>query len=594
MATLPLSASQIRLCAGVPFQSDYKHSRWFTTRASQATFFNNRVVESEDSNFNFEAVNNDYAVNYPAHIDDIRNVNYMMILSGSRWFYCFVENLEYRQKNNTRIHFKVDVLQSYMFDFSFNTSFVNREHANTTTPNTIPEGINYGDAYDTVHTEHFRRYGDLKWLVIVSKSPLHEAQATSSVSASHVGSAQPLNFYLVPYLSDRYVDVADDMATPIVTSNGVQRTFTPPLSLLNGLYQSQTAVNNIVSLYITEFPGVQHTFDTSSSLPAMTIPSNNNQRLTFVEEDSQNLVMLHVDYMTDYFLDGYNVIENFRSYFLATTDPKLRVSPYRKIVIDDMKGNRIELDPENINNDHLRIMIQGGLGYNNQVQYAVWRYNYNAGLPNPDDTAFANNALINKNAQAVAIANNHLASYMQGNKNSLMHQRENIGMNAIFSGINNAVGFGSSIVSANPAGIMGSGLSGMTGMAGVQSTIAGIEAQMKDINNIPASIQNMGTDILYDYGSGRDGLLIMLQEIKPEYKSYLGDYFQMFGWKTNRLKIPGIRTRQSYNYVQTESVNISGTFNNEDMRELKSIFDNGITLWHIDDVGNYNVSNGIR
>ena len=304
--------------------------------------------------------------------------------------------------------------------------------------------------------------------------------------------------------------------------------------------------------------------------------------------------MLHVDYMTDYYLDGYDVIENFRSYFLAITDPKLTVSPYRKIVIDDMKGNRIELDPENINNDHLRIMIQGGLGYNNQVQYTVWRYNYDAGLPNPDDTAFANHALINKNAQAVAIANNYLASYMQGNKNSLMHQRENIGMNAIFSGINSAVGLGSSLVTANPAGIIGSGLGGVTGMGGVQSTIAGIEAQMKDINNRPAAIQNMGTDILYDYGAGRDGLLIMLQEIKPEYKNYLGDYFQMFGWKTNRLKIPGVRTRQSYNYVQTESVNISGTFNNEDMRELKAIFDNGITLWHIDDVGNYNVSNGIR
>jgi hypothetical protein len=38
---------------------------------------------------------------------------------------------------------------------------------------------------------------------------------------------------------------------------------------------------------------------------------------------------------------------------------------------------------------------------------------------------------------------------------------------------------------------------------------------------------------------------------------------------------------------------IQGNFNNEDLNELKAIFDNGITLWHTDDIGNYSLDNGV-
>ena len=67
----------------------------------------------------------------------------------------------------------------------------------------------------------------------------------------------------------------------------------------------------------------------------------------------------------------------------------------------------------------------------------------------------------------------------------------------------------------------------------------------------------------------------------------------MFGYKTNEVKVPNFHTRRYWNYVQTANCVITGNFNNEDLTELRAIFDNGITLWHTDDVGNYSLNNEV-
>jgi hypothetical protein len=103
----------------------------------------------------------------------------------------------------------------------------------------------------------------------------------------------------------------------------------------------------------------------------------------------------------------------------------------------------------------------------------------------------------------------------------------------------------------------------------------------------------MGSNTAFDYGNDYTGLYIIKKQIKPEYRKKIGDFFNMFGYKVNEVKTPNFHTRQNWNYVQTSSCMILGDFNNEDLQELKSIFDNGITLWHTEDVGNYTLENGV-
>jgi hypothetical protein len=120
-----------------------------------------------------------------------------------------------------------------------------------------------------------------------------------------------------------------------------------------------------------------------------------------------------------------------------------------------------------------------------------------------------------------------------------------------------------------------------------------LNAKVSDIQNHPPSVAKMGSNSAFDFGNQINGLYVIQKEIKPEYRQKLQNFFNMYGYQLNDIKIPNFHTRQNWNYVQTNGCNITGNFNNNDLQELKSIFDRGITLWHTDDIGNYSLSNGV-
>lgn len=82
--------------------------------------------------------------------------------------------------------------------------------------------------------------------------------------------------------------------------------------------------------------------------------------------------------------------------------------------------------------------------------------------------------------------------------------------------------------------------------------------------------------------------------IRPEYSKIIDEFFDMFGYKVNRVKSPQIHTRQNWNYLKTISCNFSGNIPQNDMLKIKGIFDNGITFWHNpNNIFNYSLPNGI-
>ena len=68
--------------------------------------------------------------------------------------------------------------------------------------------------------------------------------------------------------------------------------------------------------------------------------------------------------------------------------------------------------------------------------------------------------------------------------------------------------------------------------------------------------------------------------IKAEFAKIIDDYFSMFGYKTNEVKIPNLTGRQNWNYVKTIDCNITGNLPQQDLQEIKDMFDNGLTIWH--------------
>jgi len=87
---------------------------------------------------------------------------------------------------------------------------------------------------------------------------------------------------------------------------------------------------------------------------------------------------------------------------------------------------------------------------------------------------------------------------------------------------------------------------------------------------------------------------LVSKQILPEYAKIIDEYFTAFGYKVCRIKAPNITGRPSWNYVKTIGASISGNIPEFAETALKNMLNNGVTFWHVNDVGNYGLNNSLR
>ena len=591
MATVPISGTSIRLMSGVPFYNDYKDTRWFDNRSQQTSYFNSRnTVHNMGGQNSFQRIEGRHFVKVNKSIDDLWGTNYLTFLNKNKRFYAFVTKLEYINDGLTHVYFEIDVLQTWLFEMNFKPSYVVREHRKlwnsdgTPVINTIDEGLNYGLEYDVKEVVNVTPH-PFKWLVIASKKPIATGDEYES---SVVGIPQPLTYYIVPFF--------DDDTTPNVylANHGTGSPLLEPSKVLKGLYEIETAVNNIVSIYVTDFIGMNFSYNSSSK--TITFPESSQFEIDRIRFKSGIESILEVKKATRFSGLGKEVSSN--KYKLNKVDvsnlkeSKLLMYPYTVLILDDFKGNRREYKLEYIESKKLRLSWKGSVGTSNFNTIAPSYYNKKENLDMVLDVS-NEDALIVDQSNDIPILSDMLSAYLQGNRNSIENRRSQIQFNSMASLVGQGIGTVASTTSGNYLGTA-TGLTSMVQGAGNSVyELQGINAKIRDINNIPPQLQKQGSNTNYNYGNKYNGVYVMIKQIKPEYIKILEDFFHKYGYKTNELKIPNFHTRKSFNYVQTNSCTITGNFNNDDLIKLKSIFDNGITLWHTNDVGNYALNNGV-
>lgn len=124
----------------------------------------------------------------------------------------------------------------------------------------------------------------------------------------------------------------------------------------------------------------------------------------------------------------------------------------------------------------------------------------------------------------------------------------------------------------------------------VTGNIGGIFSGAKEIGNLMSEkyqhslqpIQSRGNTNAGDvtFSTGNTDFNIYYKSIKDEYAKIIDDYFQIYGYKVNSLKIPNLTNRENWNYVKTIDCNFDGNIPQVDMNIIKSMFDKGVTLWH--------------
>lgn len=148
--------------------------------------------------------------------------------------------------------------------------------------------------------------------------------------------------------------------------------------------------------------------------------------------------------------------------------------------------------------------------------------------------------------------------------------------------------FGITTLNAKTSGILQGGLQGaggaLTGDYGmVGSGLNQVWNTMQEsyrMDMVPTGVKgslNTG-DVLTSTGANR--IHAYRVTIKQEFARIIDDFFSMYGYKINRVKIPNTNTRSNWNYVKTIGANIEGDIPEEYLNEIKAMFNSGVTLWH--------------
>lgn len=160
---------------------------------------------------------------------------------------------------------------------------------------------------------------------------------------------------------------------------------------------------------------------------------------------------------------------------------------------------------------------------------------------------------------------------------------QNTGLDKVINGVQSAIGLignAASISTGNPVGL----LYGSSNLIGSASSIVDSIGQRGISNGTTGDILSITEDNAIPYFAD---ISVTANEAK-----YIDDYLDIYGYSINEIdKISDyMNTRSNWNYIKTANCNIKLNAPNEDIEKIVSIFEQGVTIWH-KDFGNYEAEN---
>lgn len=96
------------------------------------------------------------------------------------------------------------------------------------------------------------------------------------------------------------------------------------------------------------------------------------------------------------------------------------------------------------------------------------------------------------------------------------------------------------------------------------------------------------------YASKQNNFKWIDMSIKAEYARIIDDFFDKYGYKTNRVKVPNMNHRPVWWFTKTIACNINAPIPQEDITRIRKMFDDGVTFWKVhSQVEHYELDNRI-
>lgn len=481
-------------------------------------------------------------------IASVYNANYMAFKNTSfenKWFYCFIDSTEYVNNNTVVINYHIDPIQTYMFDYRFNQCLIEREH-------TVSDRIGEHTLAEGLETGPYRSY---------------EAECYMEDSSSPTG---------LDFMNNRF-----EYLRTVVLATSVDIT--------------QAGFPKVYGVLIPSLFGQGGGGEYYSGIRYYSFPITDD--LTYINELNQGLDELagsaDADAIVGIFIMPREFVPTSADEFENGCQPKrMRVMrketidtyvprnnklfcyPYNEIYVTNNSGNTAEYKVENFldpgEQEYDVFSIWGNCSMQPGMYCAPINYNGVINAPNFDDE--------------ITVTGFPMCSYTIDSFKAWLAQNAGV-IGATFGSVvaNWATFIGGAIAAGGASGAAAS-LSPVveagtkTPSLGLIGSTLGALGSLYDHSRRPPQVHGNNNGNL-TYQAGQMTFCWYHKQIKTEYAAIIDKFFDMYGYKTNRVGTPNLMARPYYSYVKTIGCSIDGMIPGDMKAAIEGIFDKGIRFW---------------
>ena len=610
--------TSIRL-VNVPFESDEKHNLYFENKSSQLAYFDSLTgytlsdytyIKKDSSikiGLNYELAkryNYLYYTNYQQTISD------QGLTGSSKTVFCYIVSMEYINENTTKLYIKTDNFQTYLTEIlsdKTSISYIERQHLSKAEDyilgaSMIDEGLETGDYIQEAVVESDVLSGN-KFNCLV-KGPGTTEYTEEEVTLSEylkgviiIGVTNPqIGKLQIPGNYSAIGGSFHGLHYLVFATTQSARQFLDYASA-NGQSERIYTVYMLPARYAEDF--LKTTFTDTVKIY---IDEGNEQSVTYTFTFYTPLL----DTMGS--IEFGNMVMNINKYtkFKYITDPdksydphnnKVLQSPYHYMLVSDSNGNVNKLDYELFKDRlHATLSIQGTFAQGGSVicvpkDYKGQSVNYDEliTLTKYPTCSWNTDSYVNWLTQTAVDRSNqrgYLDEKYRVNKISAEVAKIASGIGGAITAASIMAGPGlttktaGALVGATVSAI-GAGITSMNLTRDYDKSIADMEAARFEHSLAPNSIGNGSAtpDVMFSLNTFN--FKVQHMGISGERAKQIDEYFDRFGYAVNKNAnlYQAITSRSKWNYVKTVDCVLKGDIPDENLSEIKSMFNNGITIW---------------
>lgn len=566
--------SDIVLLHNIKLDSTYENTIYFASKAAQeAYFFDSSKILMHLTKHTYNRTKRN-SIKLKVDIATVERCTYLAFRNTSyenKWFYCFVDDFNYVNDNTTEVFYHIDFIQTYFIgECTLQQCYVEREHDPTDVlgANRVPEPIS---------SDHYLY--TLKW----ECDEMKEYSVIISASANEVSISSD-DYYKQGMFNG--LEVKDYSLTDASDAAVIMNKLQDMLGDGNYVDPEEGATRQqVVSAIMFPSTFVQDATGSATPKPKKVISGFAKTRTS---------------------VSGY-----------TPKNKKLLTAPFKSLLLSNGIGGAVSLDYDDFTvGDYINFKLWGVCsGSGEMICIPQWykgvedNYDFKLminGFPQCAYTLDSYRAWIAGGGDKYA-----KMGLIQGIANGVQ-TLFNLGIGQL-AGMNNVINAYEDASNTIYAG------------ASIDKTVAAYtKAERLAENNYMRNIQNagnaniiggMGNSVVsymetqYQQGNrvnvpvGETSASCLVADRDLNFRCYelniiaedaerIDNFFSMYGYATNKLKVPNISARPQWNYVKTKGCIISGDIPSTIRTAIQMIFDSGLRFWkNGDNIGNYSLNN---